>query len=70
MTRLRGRRCGRSRLEEGAEGREHVLRPGDGPARQAGVSRAEPGTDNEVNEERIIIEYEKNADGILSAKKL
>ena len=69
MTRLRGRRCGRSRLEEGAEGREHVLRPGDGPARQAGVSRAEPGTDNEVNEERII-KYEKNADGIPSAKKL
>jgi hypothetical protein len=31
---------------------------------------AEPGTDNEVNEERIIKEYEKNADGIPLAKKL
>jgi hypothetical protein len=31
---------------------------------------AEPGTDNEVNEERIIKEYEKNADGIPQAKKI
>ena len=31
---------------------------------------AEPGTDNEVNEERIIKEYEKNADGIPLAKKI
>jgi hypothetical protein len=31
---------------------------------------AEPGTDNEVNEERIIKEYEKNKDGIPLAKKV
>jgi len=31
---------------------------------------AEPGTDNEVNEERIIKEYEKNKDGIPVAKKV
>jgi hypothetical protein len=31
---------------------------------------AEPGTDNEVNEERIVKEYEKNADGIQVAKKI
>src|SRR4029453_7619175 len=31
---------------------------------------AEPGTDNEVNEERIVKEYEKNADGIPLPKKI
>jgi hypothetical protein len=31
---------------------------------------AEPGTDNEVNEERIVKEYEKNKDGIPLAKKV
>jgi hypothetical protein len=31
---------------------------------------AEPGTDNEVNEERIVKEYEKNSDGIPLAKKI
>jgi hypothetical protein len=31
---------------------------------------AEPGTDNEVNEERIVKEYEKNADGIPVAKRI
>jgi hypothetical protein len=31
---------------------------------------AEPGTDNEVNEERIVKEYEKNADGIPQAKRI
>jgi hypothetical protein len=31
---------------------------------------AEPGTDNEVNEERIVKEYEMNADGIPVAKKV
>ena len=31
---------------------------------------AEPGTDNEVTEERIVKEYEKNSDGIPLAKKI
>jgi len=31
---------------------------------------AEPGTDNEVTEERIVKEYEKNSDGIPQAKKI